>query len=162
MMRGVRSAWLAGLALAITLFLPGSAHAQFATAPGFTAGTAGAACSSGTQAFAWPDANGYALNCVSGTWQPASTSNGAAGSNAQVQYNGGSGALAGSSNLTWSNSTGQLGIGTATPQSALHVYAGELQVGSSGAACSAANAGALRYANSKLQYCNGAGWVFTN
>ena len=158
MTRGFRP--LAAIPLFLFVLLaPLNAEAQFATAPGYTGGTAATACNTGTQAFVWPDANGNALSCVSGTWQAASTSNGAAGSSGQVQYNGGSGALAGSSNLIWNNSTGSLGIGTATPQSALQVYNGEMQVGSSGAACSAANAGALRYAATQLQVCNGSNWV---
>jgi hypothetical protein len=44
----------------------------------------------------------------------------------------------------------------------LHANANEVRVGSSGAACSTANAGALRYANERLQYCNGANWLFVN
>jgi hypothetical protein len=58
--------------------------------------------------------------------------------------------------------SGGAGVGTATPQSHLHINSGELQVGSSGASCVTANAGALRYANLKLQFCNGFSWVFTN
>jgi len=149
-------------AFLLVLFLllaPLNAGAQFATAPGYTGATSGTSCNTGTQAFVWPDANGYALSCIGGTWQLASISTGAAGSSGQVQYNGGSATLAGSGNLIWSNSTGSLGIGTASPQSALQVYAGELQVGSSGAACSSANGGALRYAATQLQVCTGSNWV---
>ena len=50
---------------------------------------------------------------------------------------------------------GKVGIGTATPQSKLHIYNGEVQIGSSGTACSAANGGALRYNSSKVYYCDG-------
>jgi hypothetical protein len=50
---------------------------------------------------------------------------------------------------------GNVGIGTATPQSLLHVYGGEVQVGSSGASCAAANGGAIRFSGSTLYYCNG-------
>lgn len=35
---------------------------------------------------------------------------------------------------------------------------GEVIVGSSGAACTAAFEGAIRYANKKLQFCDGTGW----
>lgn len=55
--------------------------------------------------------------------------------------------------------TGQVGIGTAAPQSLLHVYGGEVQVGSSGATCTSANGGAIRYASTALSYCNGSNWV---
>ncbi len=51
--------------------------------------------------------------------------------------------------------TGSVGIHTAAPQSELHVYGGEVQVGSSGASCSSNNAGALRYSAGTLYYCNG-------
>jgi hypothetical protein len=51
---------------------------------------------------------------------------------------------------------GNVGIGTATPQSKLHIQAGEVQVGSSGASCAAANAGAIRYSGGILYYCDNA------
>ena len=80
------------------------------------------------------------------------------------------GATAITGNLVWSGSTGggaygakmtltsggSLGIGTTTPQSLLQVGAGEVQVGSSGASCSAANAGAIRYNGGVLYYCDNA------
>jgi hypothetical protein len=47
-----------------------------------------------------------------------------------------------------------VGIGTTNPQSKLHVQSGEVQVGSSGASCAAANAGAIRYAGGTLYYCD--------
>jgi hypothetical protein len=56
------------------------------------------------------------------------------------------------------NGSGNIGVGTATPQSALHVYGGELQVGSSGAGCSSANAGAVRYSSGLMYYCTGSAW----
>ncbi len=75
-------------------------------------------------------------------------------------------------NLVWSNSingggysplmtltsAGNVGIGTTSPQSALHAYNAEVQVGSSGASCSSANAGAMRYASNTMYYCNGSAW----
>ncbi|HEU0118237.1 MAG TPA: hypothetical protein VFR09_06340 [Alphaproteobacteria bacterium] len=53
-----------------------------------------------------------------------------------------------------------LGIGVASPQTALDV-AGEVHVGNSGIACSAAVAGAMRYnaTNHAMNYCNGTAWV---
>jgi hypothetical protein len=65
-------------------------------------------------------------------------------------------ALPGSGTIT---SGGNIGVGTTTPQSALHVYGGEAQVGSSGASCTSGNAGALRYAGTQLSFCNGTTWV---
>jgi hypothetical protein len=52
----------------------------------------------------------------------------------------------------------RVGIGTREPAATLDVYQGEVKIGSSGAACMGALAGTLRYANSKLQLCDGAGW----
>ena len=54
-----------------------------------------------------------------------------------------------------------VGIGTTAPQSKLHIQSGEVQVGSSGATCSAANAGAISYASGALSYCNGSAWTST-
>lgn len=50
--------------------------------------------------------------------------------------------------------TGRVGIGTADPIATLDVYHGD----STGAACTAELAGAMRYAVNKLQLCDGAGW----
>ena len=55
--------------------------------------------------------------------------------------------------------TGNVGIGTTAPQSALHVNAGEVQVGSSGASCTAANAGAIRFSSSTFYGCTGSAWI---
>ena len=131
--------------------------------PAYQFGAAWATCGSATAGMVqW---TGSALQyCDSTSWATLGNSSGvgsAAGSTGDVQYNS-SGSLAGSNNLFWNNSSGYLGIGTATPQSALQIYAGELQAGSSGASCSSANAGAIRYANSRLRYCNGTNWVFVN
>ena len=54
---------------------------------------------------------------------------------------------------------GKVGIGTATPQSLVHAYGGEVQVGSSGASCAAANSGAIRFSSSTLYFCNGSAWT---
>ena len=51
--------------------------------------------------------------------------------------------------------SGNVGIGTATPQSLVHAYGGEVQVGSSGASCAAARGGAIRFSGSSLYYCDG-------
>jgi hypothetical protein len=48
-------------------------------------------------------------------------------------------------------SAGQVGIGTASPQSLLEAYGGEIQPGASSASCGANNAGALRWTNYHLR-----------
>jgi Chaperone of endosialidase len=57
---------------------------------------------------------------------------------------------------------GNVGIATTLPQSEVHVYNGEVQVGSSGANCTSANAGAIRYYTGSLFYCNGSNWLSAN
>ncbi len=55
---------------------------------------------------------------------------------------------------------GRIGIGTLSPSSSLHVFTGEIQTASSGAACAALLAGAIRYTAGSLQFCNNANtWV---
>jgi len=54
--------------------------------------------------------------------------------------------------------TGRVGIGTTAPKATLDVYQGEIKIGSSGAPCTAEIAGAMRYDNAHLQFCDGAGW----
>ena len=54
---------------------------------------------------------------------------------------------------------GDVGIGTTTPQSLVQAYDGEVQVGSSGASCTTANNGAIRYSSGMLYYCNGTSWT---
>jgi hypothetical protein len=54
--------------------------------------------------------------------------------------------------------TGRVGVGTSTPQATLDVYQGEIKIGSTGAACTAEIAGAMRSVDNKLQFCNGASW----
>jgi hypothetical protein len=53
---------------------------------------------------------------------------------------------------------GRVGIGTRLPAATLDVYQGEVKIGSTGAACTEALAGAIRYTDTKLQLCDGAGW----
>jgi len=54
--------------------------------------------------------------------------------------------------------TGRVGIGTTEAQTTLDVYQGEIKMGSTGAVCTKDLAGALRSADNKLQFCDGAGW----
>jgi hypothetical protein len=56
------------------------------------------------------------------------------------------------------NKTGHVGIGTSEPASAIDVGAGEVKIGSSGAVCTPTIEGAIRYADKKLQFCDGEGW----
>lgn len=63
-----------------------------------------------------------------------------------------------SSTFYTNSTTGNVGVGTTTPQSLLQVYGGEVQVGSSAAACSATNAGALRYASGSAYVCDSSAW----
>jgi hypothetical protein len=69
-----------GLLLAVLFFFaPRQAHAQFATPTGNYAGTAGSSCAGLGQQYAWPDANGQILQCVSNVWtlvSPSSISSG--------------------------------------------------------------------------------------
>ena len=53
---------------------------------------------------------------------------------------------------------GRVGIGTTKPATTLDVSKGEVKVGSTGAVCTAALAGAIRYEKSRLQFCDGQGW----
>ncbi|MBY0316665.1 MAG: tail fiber protein, partial [Bdellovibrionales bacterium] len=52
---------------------------------------------------------------------------------------------------------GNVAIGTNTANLKLTVN-GEVQVGSTGAACNSTNAGAIQYVSGNLQYCNGTAW----
>jgi hypothetical protein len=54
--------------------------------------------------------------------------------------------------------TGRVGIGTREPAATLDVYHGEIKLGSTGVPCTALLAGTLRYADNKLQLCDGARW----
>jgi len=62
-----------------------------------------------------------------------------------------------SGNDMYSGVSGNVGIGTASPQSKLQV-AGGMQVGGDSGACGAAKAGTLRYNGGKIEYCNGNEW----
>lgn len=53
---------------------------------------------------------------------------------------------------------GRVGIGTTRPATTLDVSKGEVKVGSTGAACTASLAGAIRYEKSRLQFCDGQAW----
>jgi hypothetical protein len=52
----------------------------------------------------------------------------------------------------------RVGIGTREPAATLDVYQGEVKIGSTGASCTKELTGTLRSVNSKLQFCDGAGW----
>jgi len=52
----------------------------------------------------------------------------------------------------------RVGIGTSQPAATLDVYQGEIKIGSTGSACTAEIAGAMRSENAHLQFCDGAGW----
>jgi hypothetical protein len=54
--------------------------------------------------------------------------------------------------------TGHLGIATRHPASGIDVGAGEVKVGSSGAECTPANEGDVRYVEKRLKFCDGTGW----
>ncbi len=54
---------------------------------------------------------------------------------------------------------GLVGINSTNPMSMLHIYGGEVQVGSSSATCNANRAGAIRYASTSLYYCNATSWT---
>jgi hypothetical protein len=119
--------WRARRAVPFLLLLVGLlgvttlAWGQFSTQPGNAVGTV--ACNDTIYTYGWPDGNGDVLKCVSNVWtlvtQPAT----AAGSTGYVQFDN-AGLLAGSSNLFWDNTNYRLGIGTATPKSALDVSGG--------------------------------------
>ena len=78
-----------------------------------TAGSSctGAPANGSSSFFLWPDTSGHILQCNGTTWVTATEPAGAPGSTGYVQYNNG-GALAGSANLFWNNSSDYLSIGT--------------------------------------------------
>jgi hypothetical protein len=53
---------------------------------------------------------------------------------------------------------GRVGIGTREPAATLEVYQGEIKLGSTGASCTKALAGAIRFADDQLWVCNSYGW----
>jgi len=54
---------------------------------------------------------------------------------------------------------GNVGIGTTAPASKLQVSGGEIQTGTSGASCTSANTGAIRWDGSYFLGCTGSGWA---
>src|ERR1019366_1429709 len=58
----------------------------------------------------------------------------------------------------YDDGSGHVGIGTTSPNSLLQADNGEVQVGSSGATCSATVAGALRYSGGVAYVCDGTNW----
>lgn len=61
------------------------------------------------------------------------------------------------SNTTLARDGGRVGIGTASPASALSVN-GSVQVADDAGACTAAKAGAIRWHSGRLDLCNGSAW----
>jgi hypothetical protein len=107
--------------ITLAALLPLSAHAQYANKTGNVVGTIGGTCNSSNNDYGWPDTNGNILKCVSNVWTLQGVAATAAGSTGDVQFNNG-GALAGSNNLFWNNSSGYLGIGTTVPNYPLTIY----------------------------------------
>lgn len=106
--------------------------------------------------------------CNASSWTTLGTGAGTVNSGTQYQlgyYATTSSAISGNSTLTTDASnnllvtSGSIGVGTASPQSKVHVQGGEVQIGSSGAACGAATAGALRYSAGTAYYCNASVWT---
>ena len=101
---------------------------------------------------------GVGAGSITGT---LGTGNGGTGTNTtftqgSVVFAGSGGAYAqNNAQFFWDNTNYKLGIGTATPKSMLQTYNGEVQIGSSGVACSATNGGALRYDGGNVYYCDG-------
>ena len=56
------------------------------------------------------------------------------------------------------NSTGSVGVGTATPQSKLDVN-GSIRMGTDVTVCSGTIAGAMRFNTPNVEYCNGSAWT---
>lgn len=55
--------------------------------------------------------------------------------------------------------SGSVGIGTTAPAAKLEVASGEVKVGTSGAACSTTNAGAICWNGNAFVGCNGVSWI---
>ena len=68
------------------------------------------------------------------------------------------GAQAGFNSILLAPTSGNVGIGTATPYSKLQV-AGGVQIGNDTSTCNATKAGTLRYNAGNIQYCNGTSWL---
>lgn len=99
----IRRRFFVVLIFLFAAFAPMLAEAQYATQPGYTAGTAGGSCNTTTQAFAWPDSNGHVLQCVSGVWIVVSDSIWSV-SGSSIYYTG-----------------GNVGIGTAAPGATMDI-----------------------------------------
>jgi hypothetical protein len=124
--------WLVPLCVcAGAILISSTSFAQISTPSGKYAGTAGASCAGLGQQYAWPDANGQVLQCVSNVWTLVSQTAGAAGSTGQVQFNN-AGALGASSNFFWDNTNNRLGIGTTAPVVKLDVIGTSVAAGSIG------------------------------
>lgn len=167
-MRKPRLGRITGIALVLAFFLIAHpANAQFSNATGKVAGTAGQACVSATNDYAWPDTNGNILKCVSNVWTIQGVTASAAGSTGYVQFNNG-GALGADSNFFWDNTNKRVGIGTATPATSLDLSANsdglKLQTiaAASGASCTSTYTGAIRYnsTGNNIEFCDGTNWRY--
>jgi hypothetical protein len=54
--------------------------------------------------------------------------------------------------------SGRVGIGTKLPAATLEVYQGEIKLGSTGAVCTKALGGTIRFTDDQLWVCNSYGW----
>ena len=167
-MRKPRLGRIAGIALVLAFSLIAHpANAQFSNATGKVAGTAGQACVSATNDYAWPDTNGNILKCVSNVWTIQGVTATAAGSTGYVQFNS-SGAFGADSNFFWDNTNKRVGIGTTAPATSLDLSAEsdglKLQTiaAAAGASCTSTYQGAIRYnsTSNNVEFCNGTNWSF--
>ena len=116
-----------------------------------------------SMAYNWP-AIGFNINAGTGTFMTTNygseiIENYTAGYLEISSYTSGTaGSGLGSGSQLVLSSNGNIGIGTTAPQSLLHVYGGEVQVGSSGASCATAVNGALRFSGTTLYVCSGTTW----
>lgn len=85
--------------------------------------------------------------CFTSLWMCEATGGGGGGSSLWT---------ASGTDISNSNA-GNVGVGTAAPQSKLDV-AGDVRIGNTAAACTAAKAGAMRYSAGAMQFCDGAVW----